>query len=131
MSSSLPGKIADCQQQTIGEFSARHNVTLRTIRFYEGVGLLNPTRIGMQRYFSSKDSVRMELTLTAKRLGFSLREIRELIDAHVRRAHEDPQDIGEIVDADKMRRQLDILEKQRSELELAITQLRETPQLSP
>ncbi len=57
-------------------------VTTRAIRFYEDQGLLTPGREGINRVYSSRDRVRLKLTLRGKRLGFSLGQIKELFDIY-------------------------------------------------
>ncbi len=70
--------MSDKKTFNISELSQEFDVTTRSIRFYEDEGLLHPTRNGQTRIFSSKDRVRLKLTLRGKRMGFSLAEIREL-----------------------------------------------------
>jgi len=65
---------------SISELASEFDVTTRSIRFYEDQELLHPTRRGQTRIYSSKDRVRLKLTLRGKRLGFSLAEIRELFE---------------------------------------------------
>lgn len=65
---------------SISELANEFDVTTRSIRFYEDQELLHPSRRGQTRVYSSKDRVRLKLTLRGKRLGFSLAEIRELFE---------------------------------------------------
>src|SRR3984957_7691239 len=58
-------------------------VTARTIRFYEDKGLISPRRAGNNRVYTLRDRARMILILRGKRLGFSLREIKEYLDLYV------------------------------------------------
>lgn len=67
---------------SIGELARHFDVTTRTIRFYEQEGLLHPQRRGQTRVYRDKDRVRLKLTLRGKRLGFSLAEIREVVDLY-------------------------------------------------
>ena len=64
---------------SIGDLSREFGVTTRTIRFYEDQGLLSPTRNGQNRIYEVRDRVRLKLILRGKRIGFSLKEINELI----------------------------------------------------
>ena len=64
---------------SIGDLSREFGVTTRTIRFYEDQGLLSPTRNGQNRIYEGRDRVRLKLILRGKRIGFSLKEINELI----------------------------------------------------
>ncbi len=62
---------------TIGELAREFDVTTRSIRFWEGEGLLSPIRVGSRRLYRRRDRARMKLILRGKRLGFTLSEIRE------------------------------------------------------
>lgn len=64
---------------TIGDLVEAFDVTPRTIRYYEEVGLLSPKRRGQRRIYSEGDRVRLRLILRGRRLGFSLEEIREIL----------------------------------------------------
>lgn len=67
---------------SIGDLSREFGVTTRTIRFYEDQGLLSPTRDGQNRIYEARDRVRLKLVLRGKRLGFSLKEIKKLIELY-------------------------------------------------
>ncbi len=67
---------------SIGDLSREFGVTTRTIRFYEDQGLLSPTRNGQNRIYQARDRVRLKLILRGKRLGFSLKEIKKLIELY-------------------------------------------------
>ena len=64
---------------TITELAHEFNITPRTIRFYEDMGLLAPARAGRNRVYNQRDRTRLKLALRGKRLGFSLQEIRSLV----------------------------------------------------
>jgi DNA-binding transcriptional MerR regulator len=64
------------------ELAREFGVTTRTIRFYEDRGLIDPRRVGQRRVYASRDRVRLKLIMRGKRLGFSLEEIREMIDIY-------------------------------------------------
>jgi len=66
----------------IADLAREFDVTTRTIRYYEDKGLLSPTRKGQRRVYAPRDRVRLKLIMRGKRLGFSLDEIRELIDLY-------------------------------------------------
>jgi DNA-binding transcriptional MerR regulator len=73
------------QQFTITELAREFDVTPRAIRFYEDQGLLAPRRegaSGLRRVYSNRDRTRLKLTLRGKRLGFTLSEIRQLLDLY-------------------------------------------------
>lgn len=67
---------------SITELSVEFGVTPRTIRFYEGEGLIAPERIGTQRLYSRADRARLAWILRGRNVGFSLAEIRDLLDLY-------------------------------------------------
>lgn len=67
---------------SITELAQEFDVTPRAIRFYEDVGLLQPSRSGRHRVYSHGDRTRLKLTLRGKRLGLSLMEIKQLVDMY-------------------------------------------------
>ena len=70
------------QVYRIGDLAREFGVTLRTLRFYEDRGLLNPERRGTTRLYSRQDRKRLQLVLLGKTLGFSLTEARQIIDLY-------------------------------------------------
>ena len=67
---------------TIGQMCADFDVTPRTLRFYEQKGLLAPIRKGQRRLFTNVCRARLKLILRGKRFGFSLSEIKDLLDLY-------------------------------------------------
>ncbi len=67
---------------SIGDLSREFEVTTRTIRHYEDLGLLAPSRDGQNRVYSARDRVHLKLILRGRRLGFSLKEIGELLELY-------------------------------------------------
>lgn len=70
---------------TISDLAREFDLTTRAIRFYEDMGLLQPTRSGpggRNRVYSTRDRTRLKLTLRAKRLGLSLTEAKDIIDMY-------------------------------------------------
>lgn len=67
---------------TIGEMCAEYDVTPRTLRFYEAKELLFPVRDGTRRLFTRKCRARLKLILQGKRFGFSLEDIRQLLNLY-------------------------------------------------
>src|SRR6056297_2829349 len=67
---------------TIREMCDAYDVTPRTLRFYEAKELLFPIREGQKRLFTRRDRARLKLILRGKRFGFSLEEIRQLLDLY-------------------------------------------------
>ncbi|AOR75408.1 MULTISPECIES: MerR family transcriptional regulator [Sphingomonadaceae] len=66
----------------IQEAATLLGVTMRTLRFYEDKGLIAPQRVGTTRIYSRREVGRMQLILRGKRLGFSIREIKEFLDLY-------------------------------------------------
>src|SRR3546814_10853515 len=62
--------------------SVLFGVTARALRFYEDEGLISPSRKGLSRIYSKRDRARLAWILRAKRTGFSLADIREMIDLY-------------------------------------------------
>ncbi|QFU07324.1 HTH-type transcriptional regulator ZntR [Rhodobacteraceae bacterium THAF1] len=69
---------------TIRQMCDAFAVTPRTLRFYEQKELLSPVREGQKRLFTRRDRARLKLILRGKRFGFSLEEIRQLLDLYAR-----------------------------------------------
>jgi DNA-binding transcriptional MerR regulator len=67
---------------TIREMCDAFDVTARTLRFYEQKELISPVREGQKRLYTRKDRGRLKLILRGKRFGFSLEEIRQLLDLY-------------------------------------------------
>ena len=72
----------DREHFSISDLSAEFDVTARALRFYEDEGLIAPERRGTQRIYSHRDRARLAWILRGKRVGFSLAEIREMIDLY-------------------------------------------------
>lgn len=107
---------------TVTELARDLSVTPRTIRFYEDKGLISPRRAGNIRVYTKRDRARMALILRGKRLGFSLREIKEYLDLY----DLDPTQSEQIrLLLKKVRSRLDMLEDQRLALEESIIELKE------
>ncbi|SLN69979.1 MerR family transcriptional regulator [Roseisalinus antarcticus] len=70
------------ETMTIREMCETFDVTPRTLRFYESKELLGPIRQGQKRLFTRRDRARLKLILRGKRFGFSLEEIRQLLDLY-------------------------------------------------
>ncbi|MFY0597650.1 MAG: MerR family DNA-binding transcriptional regulator [Cognatishimia sp.] len=107
---------------TIREMCDAFGVTPRTLRFYEAKELLFPIREGQKRLFTRRDRARLKLILRGKRFGFSLEEIRQLLNLY---------DMGD-QQLTQLSRTYDIaherladMERQREELDEAIADLKE------
>ena len=107
---------------TIREMCDAYDVTPRTLRFYEAKELIFPIREGTRRLFTRTDRARLKLILRGKRFGFSLEQIRQLLDLYDRSNRNIPQ-VTRAIELGKAR--LADMEQQRAELEIAIKGLRE------
>ena len=107
---------------TIREMCDAFDVTPRTLRFYESKELLFPIRQGQKRLFTKRDRARLKLILRGKRFGFSLEEIRQLLDLY---HMGDQQQTQLIRTCELARERLADMERQRAELDEAIDELKE------
>ena len=107
---------------TIREMCDAFEVTPRTLRFYEAKELLFPIRQGQKRLFTRRDRARLKLILRGKKFGFSLEEIRQLLELY------DVGD-GQITQLSRAyelaQQRLAALERQRDELDHAIAELKD------
>jgi DNA-binding transcriptional MerR regulator len=107
---------------TVTQISAELGVTPRALRFYEAKGLLAPRRAGTTRVYTHRDRARMILILRGKRLGFSLREIRDFLDLYEADRSQREQ-LNMLVEAVCSR--IGRLEEQRKALDDTLAELRE------
>ena len=114
--------LADRDDFSISDLSAEFGVTARALRFYEDEGLIAPERRGTQRVYSHRDRARLAWILRGKRVGFSLTDIRELIDLY---------DIGDgrrtqrQRTIDRCHTKIDALVAQKNDIDAAIAELTE------
>ena len=101
---------------SITALAEEFGVTLRTIRHYEDVGLIAPERAGTTRVFHQRDRIRLQLILRGKRLGFSLPEIRRIVNMY----DEQPGEAGQL------QYLLDQIDVRRAELEQMRRDVEET-----
>ena len=69
-------------EYSISQLAREFDITTRTIRHYEDLGLISPARRGQTRVYSGADRIRLKLILRGKRLGISLEQSREIIDMY-------------------------------------------------
>ena len=106
---------------TIREMCDAFDVTPRTLRFYEAKELLFPERRGTKRLFTRRDRARLKLILRGKRFGFSLEDIRQLLDLY----SPDQNNIPQMEKAFALgKERLADLEDRRKELEDIINDLK-------
>jgi len=105
---------------SIREMCNAYDVTPRTLRFYEAKELLFPTRLGTRRLFAKSDRARLKLILRGKRFGFSLEEIRQLLDLY----DTSNQNVPQMTKAYALgQERMTVMMRQRDELSEAISEL--------
>jgi DNA-binding transcriptional MerR regulator len=107
---------------TIREMCDAFEVTPRTLRFYEAKELLFPIREGQKRLFTHRDRARLKLILRGKRFGFSLEDIRQLLELY-KSGGEQVTQLEKTYEVAQQR--MDELVRQRQELDAAIADLAE------
>ncbi|MDP2740792.1 MAG: MerR family DNA-binding transcriptional regulator [Pseudorhodobacter sp.] len=107
---------------SIREMCEAFDVSPRTLRFYESKELLFPLREGQKRLFTRRDRARLTLILRGKRFGFSLEDIRQLLDLY---AIGDQQRTQMVRTLELARQRLAAMQRQRDELGAAIAELSE------
>ena len=105
---------------TIRDLSREFDVSARTLRFYEEKGLLDPSRRGEQRLYSRRDRARLAYVLAGKTVGFSLEEVREMLDLY---------DLGDgqvtqlKVALAKFAERIERLERQKADIDRVVAEL--------
>lgn len=112
---------------SVTELAKDLGVTPRTIRFYEDQGLILPQRAGTTRVYTHRDRARMILILRGKRLGFSLKDIKEFLDLYV----VDTTQVEQLrVLVTKVRGRIAQLEDQLQAVQTSLSELRDIERLS-
>jgi DNA-binding transcriptional MerR regulator len=113
------GKPAD-GELTISQTRLRYNVTLRTLRFYEDQGLISPRRDGGGRFYGDEARKCLEMVLVGRILGFSVSEIKTILDSNVSNS----ATFEQLLPNQKILEQVEHLEERREEIGIAIARLR-------
>ena len=104
----------------IGELCEAFGVTPRALRFYEDERLISPERRGTSRFYSDRDRARLSWILRGKRVGFSLNEIRELLDLY---DLGDQRQTQRRVTIERCRRRIEALHRQKDDIDATISEL--------
>ena len=113
---------SDREELSITDLCGEFGVTPRALRFYEDEGLIAPERRGTARVYSHRDRARLAWILRGKRVGFSLAEIREMIDLY---DLGDGRRVQRAVTVARCRERIAALEAQRRDIDAAIAELDE------
>lgn len=112
---------------SVTELARELGITPRTIRFYEDQGLIRPQRAGNARIYTHRDRARMILILRGKRLGFSLRDIKEFLDLYV----VDTTQVEQLrLLVSKVRERIVLLEDQLQAVQTSLSELRDIERIS-
>lgn len=112
----------DHRTYSIRQLCREFGATARALRFYEDKGLLTPARKGQTRVYDARDRARLKLILRGKRFGFSLEQIRQLLELYDP-AERNVTQTRAIIDT--ARERLSDMERQQTELAAAIADLRQ------
>lgn len=110
----------DKEYVRIGEMARKYGVTLRALRFYEDKGLISPKRDGSTRLYSQRDNARLKLILLGRKIGFSLRDVKQIMDLY------DPSGANTKqlrLTLEKSEKQMSRLQKQRAVIDEAVDEL--------
>ena len=110
------------EQFSISDLTTEFGCTARALRFYEDEGLIQPSRVGLTRVYSKRDRARLAWIMRAKNVGFSLNEIREMIDLY-------DLDDGRVeqrrVTVEKCKTHVAKLKRQKADIDSSIKELSE------
>ena len=120
LTSKTPDPLMKNEVLAIGQMVKKFGVTPRTLRFYEGKGLLAPVRNGRARVYTQADQQRLLLILKGRKLGFTVSEISQMLAAEDGRGS--PQSLQ--ITRGKCLEQIELLERQLNDTKEALAELR-------
>lgn len=105
---------------SITELTREFGISTRTLRFYEDEGLIHPMRRGRTRLFRPSDRHLVRQIIRGRRLGFSINEIREIIQIY----REPPGEVGQLkLMIARIAEKRETLRQRRRDLEETIDEL--------
>ena len=113
---------AERQYYSIGDMCDAFGVTARALRFYEDEELIAPERRGTQRLYTDRDRARLTWILRGKSVGFSLNDIRELLDLY---DVGDQQHTQMLATRDRCRERINALHRQKKDIDATLAELEE------
>jgi DNA-binding transcriptional MerR regulator len=113
---------AERRYYSIGEMCDAFGVTARALRFYEDEELISPERRGTTRLYTDRDRARLTWILRGKSVGFSLNDIRELLDLY---DVGDQQHTQMLTTRDRCRERVEALHRQKTDIDATIAELEE------
>jgi DNA-binding transcriptional MerR regulator len=111
---------AERHYYSIGEMCEAFAVTPRALRFYEDEKLISPERRGTARLYTDRDRARLTWILRGKRVGFSLADIRELLDLYDLGDHQHTQMLATL---ERCRERISALHRQKQDIDATIEEL--------
>ena len=113
---------AERRYYSIGEMCDAFGVTARALRFYEDEELIAPERRGTTRLYTDRDRARLTWILRGKSVGFSLNDIRELLDLY---DVGDQQHTQMLATRDRCRERINALHRQKKDIDATLAELEE------
>jgi DNA-binding transcriptional MerR regulator len=107
----------------ITELASEFGITPRAIRFYETKGLLAPPRVNGGRVYTRRERARLKLLLRAKSIGFSLAEVKHVLDLYGEKGAGRPQQVAFV--GEKIRLLIGELEKKQADVAATLQELRD------
>ena len=106
---------------TVPELAKDLGITERAIRFYESKGLISPKRAGNTRIFSYGDRTRLTIIMRSKKVGFSLKEIKDFLDLYAVKSNHKQQAKNGL---DVVEKRMNSLKEQYKEMDIMLNDLK-------